>query len=40
MSHEDNPFIEENGKHLKMIGIIIMVLSTLVLFKSNVSCIY
>jgi len=34
--YEDNPFIEENGKHLKMIGIIIMVLSTLV-FLSQMS---
>jgi len=33
---EDKPFIEENGRHLKMIGIIIMVLSTLV-FLSKMS---
>ncbi len=28
--YEDNPFIKENGKHLKVIGIIIMLLSTAV----------
>ena len=36
---EDKPFIEENGKHLKMIGIVIMVLSTLV-YLNQMSSIY
>ena len=34
--YEDKPFVKENGEHLKKIGIIIMVLSTLV-YLSNMT---
>lgn len=35
--YEDKPFIQENGKHLKTIGILVMVLSTLVYLTKYIS---